>query len=42
MSYRVDKVKFTDRQTDRRTDTGNDNTPLARKAKGKKQRHLFM
>ena len=29
-SYRVDKVKF----TDRRTDTGNDNTPSAWKAKG--------
>ena len=29
-SYRVDKVKL----TDKRTDTVNDNTPLAQKAKG--------
>ena len=33
-SYRLDKVKFTDRPTDRRTDKSNDNTPLAWKAKG--------
>ena len=33
-SYRADKVKFTDRQTDRRTDAGNDNTPSAWKAEG--------
>ena len=36
-SYRADKVKITDglrvRQTDRRTDADNDNTPLAWKAK---------
>ena len=34
MSYRADKVKFTDGRTDRRTDAGNDNTPSAWKAKG--------
>ena len=33
-SYRANKVKFTDRQTDRRTDTCNDNTPSAWKGKG--------
>ena len=37
-SYRADKVKFTDRQadgrTDRRTYAGNDNTPSVWKAKG--------
>ena len=37
-SYRADKVKFTDGltdgQTDGRTDVGNDNAPLAWKAKG--------
>ena len=33
-SYRADKVKFTDRQTDGRTDEGNDNTALAWKATG--------
>ena len=35
MSYRADKVKFMDGQTDRQTDTGNNNTPSAWKAKGK-------
>ena len=34
MSYRADKVKFMDGQTDRQTDTGNNNTPSAWKAKG--------
>ena len=33
-SYRADKVKFTDGHTNGRTDAGNDNTPLAWKAKG--------
>ena len=33
-SCRADKVKFTDRQMDRRTYAGNDNTPSAWKAKG--------
>ena len=37
-SYRADKVKFMDGQTegrtDRATDTGNDNTPSVWKAKG--------
>ena len=33
-SYRADKVNFTDRRTDRRTDAGNDNTSSAWKANG--------
>ena len=33
-SYLADKVKFTEGQTDRQTDAGNDNTPSAWKAKG--------
>ena len=33
-SYHADKVKFTDGQTDGQTDTCNDNTPSAWKAKG--------
>ena len=37
MSYRADKVKFMDGQTDRQTDTGNNNTPSAWKAKGKNE-----
>ena len=37
-SYRADKVKFTDRRADRRTDAGNDNTPSVWKAKGYKIR----
>ena len=35
-SYHVDKQKFTDGRTDRRTDAGNDNTPSAWKANGGK------
>ena len=31
MSYHADKVKFMDGRTDRRTEAGSDNTPLARK-----------
>ena len=37
MSYHVDKVKFTDRRTDRWTDTGNDNTTSAWRPWGKNQ-----
>ena len=33
-SYRADKVKFTDGQTDGRTDTYNDNSPSVWKANG--------
>ena len=33
-SYYAENVKFTDRLTDWQTDAGNDNTPLAWKAKG--------
>ena len=34
MSYCADKEKFTDRRVDRRTDTGNDNSPSSWKANG--------
>ena len=40
-SYHADKVKFTDKQTDRRTDAGNDNTPTAWEARGNKQTHVL-
>ena len=33
-SYRMDKVKFTDRRMGGQMNTGNDNTPSAWKAKG--------
>ena len=46
MSYRADKIKFTDGRTDgqthRRTDAGNDNTPSAWKAKGQKLTYHLM
>ena len=34
MSYHADKVKFMDGRAERRTDTGNDNTPSSWKANG--------
>ena len=36
MSYRADKVKFMDGQTDRQTDTGNNNTTFGLKGQGVK------
>ena len=42
MSYRADKVKFTDGERDRQTDAGKDNTPSAWKTKRQKYKYILM